>query len=126
MKHFVLLLSAATFLTACAQTSVQRMSKSTFQVASTTAPICGRSGAAKMTSKVAAIEVIKAGGDRFVISSADAGSEFSGGIMPRAQQGIIVKMVDGDDPEFADSLSARELLGDKWEKQVRKGKPSTC
>jgi len=95
-------------------------------VASTTAPICGRSGATKITSKVAAIEVIKRGGDRFIIDTAHTSSEYSGGIMPRAKQGITVEIIDKDHAAFDDALSAREVLGEKWEKQVRKGKPSTC
>ena len=46
--------------------------------------------------------------------------------MPRAKQGITVEMVDKDHAAFDDALSAREVLGEKWEKQVKKGKPSTC
>jgi len=126
MKHLTLILLAALVTSGCAQTSIQQLSKSRFQVASTTAPICGRSGATKITSKVAAIEVIKRGGDRFIIDTAHTSSEYSGGIMPRAKQGITVEMIDKDHAAFDDALSAREVLGEKWEKQVRKGKPSTC
>ena len=126
MKHALIILITGVTLAGCAQTSIQQLSKSRFQVATTTAPICGRSGATKITSKVAAIEVIKRGGDMFIIDTARTSSEYSGGLMPRAQQGITVEMVDRDHAAYKDALSAREVLGDKWEKQVKKGKPSTC
>lgn len=126
MKHTLIIIIAGATLTGCAQTSIQQLSKSRFQVATTTAPVCGRSGATKVTSKVAAIEVIKRGGDKFIIGTARTSSEYSGGLMPRAQQGITIEMVDRDHAAYDDALSAREVLGEKWEKQVRKGKPNFC
>ena len=122
--------AAATALSACASTSVQDMSKSTFQVQTSAAPVCGKSGAAKIASKVAAIEVIKRGGDRFVLASSEAGSSLSGFVgytaISRNNRGVVVKMVDYGDPEYEDALSARAVLGDNWQRDVRKGKPSTC
>jgi hypothetical protein len=84
MKRIIFTVVAIGALTACAQTSIQQLSQNTFQVSTTTAPVCGRSGATKVSSKIAAIEVIKRGGDRFVILTANSGSEYSGMIMARA------------------------------------------
>lgn len=130
MKH--LAFSAALFFTAsgCAFNSVQQMSSDTFQVAVTSAPICGRAGAARVSEKIAAIEVIKRGQDRFLISSAQSDSEFGGffaGVpLARGQQSIIVKTPGVDDPDYARALSARQILGPDWEEIVEKGRPGTC
>ena len=125
-----LLAAAALSLNACAYSSVQDMSRSTFQISTTAAPVCGKSGAAKVASKIAAIEVIKRGGDRFLLATSENSKSFGGfaaGIpMSRNTRGVVVKMLEPTDPDYDDGLSAREVLGDDWEKQVRRGKPGTC
>ena len=130
MRTFWVGAIAASALSACASTSVQDMSRSMFQVQTTAAPVCGKDGAAKVASKVAAIEVIKRGGDRFVLASSQADSSLSGFVgytaISRNNRGIVVKMVEPGDPEYDDALSARAVLGDDWEKDVRRGKPGTC
>ena len=130
MNRLAISLVAMVSIAACASTSVQEMSKSMFQVQTTAAPVCGKSGAAKVASKVAAIEVIRRGGDKFVLASSQAGTSFSGFVgytaISRNNRGIIVKMVEPGDPEFDDALSAREVLGENWKKRVKRGKPSTC
>ena len=130
MRTFWVGAIAASALSACASTSVQDMSRSMFQVQTSAAPVCGKGGAAKIASKVAAIEVIKRGGDRFVLASSQAGSSLSGFVgytaISRNNRGIVVKMVEPGDPEYDDALSARAVLGDDWEKDVSRGKPGTC
>ena len=130
MKNFFVGFAASVALSACASTSIQDMSRNTFQVSTTTAPICGKSGASKVSSKVAAIEVIRRGGDRFVIESAQSSRSLSGIVgltaVNRSNQGIVVRMVELGDEAYDDALSAREVLGEDWEKQAKRGKPSTC
>jgi len=122
MKKAVFASIASLSLSACAYSSVQDMSRSTFQVSTTTAPICGKSGAAKVASKLAAIDVIKRGGDRFLLAASDNSKSFGGfaaGIpISRNTRGIVVKMLEPTDPDYEDGLSAREVLGDNWEKQA--------
>ena len=114
----------------CAFNSVQQLSTDTFQVSVTSAPVCGRSGASQVAQQIAAIETIKRGRDRFLIVNAQSGSEFGGfaaGVaLSRGQQSIIVKTPGEEDPDFARTLSARQVLGDDWEKDVARGAPSTC
>lgn len=130
MKHFLLAAAVMSALGGCAYNSVQQLSADTFQVAVTSAPVCGRKGAANVSQKIAAIEVIKRGRDRFLIVNAQSGSEFGGFIggapLARGQQSIIVKMPAETDPDYARTLSARMTLGPDWQKTVSKGRPSTC
>jgi len=130
MKKIVIASIAAVNLSGCAYSSVQDMSRSTFQVSTTAAPICGKSGAAKVASKLAAIEVIKRGGDRFLLATSDNSKSFGGFMVgvpiSRNTRGVVVKMLEPTDPDYNDGFSAREILGDDWEKQVKRGKPATC
>lgn len=130
MKTFFLTTIASLSLTACAFSSVQDMSRSTFQVSTTAAPICGKSGAAKVASKLAAIEVIKRGGDRFLLATSENSKSFGGfalGVpISKNTRGVVVKMLEPTDADYDDGLSAREVLGDNWERQVKRGKPGTC
>lgn len=129
MRNILAACVVAGGLSGCAQTSVQQMSADTFQVAATTAPICGRSGAADVTSKMAAIQVIRMGGDRYIMQSPQTGSEWGGGLvlpMQRAQQSVVVRMVQPGDPEYARALSARQILGNNWAELSASGKPNFC
>ncbi len=125
MKSSLALAALLLTVGACASSTVQQMSRTTFQISSTTAPICGGAAAPKIASKVAAIEVIRRGGDLFVLTGADTSDQARGNFSAK-RQGVIVMMVDETHPAFDDALSARELLGADWQKQVRSGKPGTC
>lgn len=83
------------------------------------APACGQAGAAKVANRVAAIEVIKRGGDRFYFKMANSDYRI-------IEDSLIVQMVSPGDEGYADSFSAREELGPKWEEIVKKGIPATC
>ena len=124
-------MAAAGFvLAACAQTDIQPMSQDTFKVATHAAPACGPAGARNVAFKTAAIEVIRKGGDRFVIlgdqsDSALTGNVFSG-FQQNFSQGMIVRMIADNAPEARNALSARATLGDDWQQVVAKGVPTTC
>ena len=117
-------------LAACAQTSIQPMSKDTFKVATNAAPACGPAGARNVAFKTAAIEVIRKGGDRFVVAGdhADSGlqGDFFSGFQQNYSQGMVIRMVEQGSSEAANALSARETLGSNWQELVRMGAPSTC
>jgi hypothetical protein len=107
------LLSLAAFhliLTGCVSSSVQQMSRTSFQISSKTAPICGDSPAPKIASQVAAIEVLRRGGNFFILTGADTDDSPSGNFSGK-RQGVIVKMIDVTHPDYADALSARDLFG---------------
>lgn len=117
-------------LAGCAETQIQPMSKDTFKVATSAAPACGPAGARNVAFKSAAVEVIRKGGDKFVIQGDHSDSGLQGNIFAGFQQnysqGMVVKMVPEGSPEAKNALSARETLGSSWQEIVAKGAPMTC
>lgn len=115
---------------ACTQTQIQPMTKDTFKVATHAAPACGPAGARNVAFKSAAIEVIRKGGDKFVIVGDQTDSGMQGdifsGFHQNYSQGMVVKMIPEGTREAANALSARETLGADWQTLVSKGAPTTC
>ncbi len=68
------LLVACSMLAGCAHSSVMDLDANTVQVSANAAPVCGAEGAQRVTSRLAAIETIKHGFDRYVILGAQAGT----------------------------------------------------
>ncbi|GGE00768.1 hypothetical protein GCM10011345_02590 [Gemmobacter megaterium] len=117
-------------LASCAETSVQPMSKDTFKVQTHAAPACGPTGARNLAFKAAAIEVIRKGGDKFVIVNDSTGSglqgDFFSGFNQNFNQGMVVRIIPEGSREASNALSAREVLGASWQETVSKGVPNTC
>lgn len=117
-------------LTACAETSVTAMSRDTFKVQTNAAPACGPTGARNLAYKAAAIEVIRKGGDLYIIGGDRSDTGMSGdifsGMYQNFAQGIVVRMIDKNSSEADNALSARETLGVDWQEQVTEGVPQTC
>lgn len=136
MKYAVIMSAAVAALAGCASTSVRDMSQDTFKLSTVTAPICGSNAAAETAYNNAAIEVIRRGGDRFVILSDQGGQEYGGTIynpyagiatpIVRGNQGLIVRTMGPDDEGYGKALSARRVLGPDWRKIVAKGPRKTC
>ena len=63
MKSGYLLCVALLLMAACAQTTIQPMSKDSFKVATQAAPACGPNGARNVAFKSASIEVMVASED---------------------------------------------------------------
>lgn len=142
-------------LIGCARTTAIHTSADTITVQTSAAPICGATGAAKVAQRQAAIETIKAGYDRYIIIGAEAANnvtitqtpgtfQTSGNVtgfgtynqqttyVPGPMiahgthdQAFGVKMFKDGDPNGAQALSAREMLGPQWAKWVKDG-ASTC
>ena len=119
-----------TFLTACAETSVTAMSRDTFKVQTNAAPACGPTGARNLAYKAAAIEVIRKGGDLYIIGGDRSDTGMTGdifsGMYQNYAQGIVVRMINKNSNEANNALSARETLGVDWQEQVTEGVPNTC
>jgi len=134
MKIVIIALISLTFLlTACAETTVQSLSQNSFKVS--TVAECGRTGTRNITFQAAAIEVIRRGGDIFIITGDQSGSEFSGmtyspytGFMAYSNnlQDIVVLMLTPADAQYRNGLSARQELGSNWQEIVAAGAPNTC
>lgn len=116
---------ASTFLilTACAETTVQTMAKDTFKIQTHAAPACGSAGTRNIAFEAAALEVIRRGGDRFIIIGDDTDYDGWSGIHG---QGIVVRMIGRNSPDAHRALSARDILGPDWREKVSKGIPNTC
>lgn len=121
-------------LTACAETSVQPLTQTSFKISTATSD-CGRQGARDIAFKAAAVEVIKRGGDRFIIVGDQSGSELAGGFFTgyggfqtynNNLQDIVVQMIQKGDATYGNALSARQTLGADWSEIVAKGIPQTC
>ncbi len=69
-------------LAACAGSEVTRTSANTMLIDAGAAPACGRQGAARVASKSAAVETIRAGYDRYIITGAAAQNNVSATQMP--------------------------------------------
>ena len=67
MKHFLLMLPIAFAISACASSEVIPVSKNQIIISTSAAPACGTAGAAKVAAKMAAIETIRRGFERYII-----------------------------------------------------------
>lgn len=118
-----LVIISAMAITGCTQTNIQQMSRNTFKVATQAAPACGPEGARNVAFKAAAIEVIRRGGDKFIIQGDREKSNWWTG---DHNQDMVVRMIPNDSSEASNALSAREQLGPDWQSIVAKGVPTTC
>ena len=123
MDFRVITLAAAVFLSGCATTSIQPLSRDSFKVDTSAESMCGPAGARNLAFQTAAIEVIRKGGDRFVIASDS--TDFDGWT-GTSRQGMVVRMIPTGSPEAANALSARETLGPDWARATRTGAPMSC
>ena len=125
MQIRTIFLVAALALGGCADSSIESLGPDAFRIGTRAAPACGPDGAQRMALRSAAIEVIRRGGDRFVVAESVAGTEqVIGQSMKITTQDMAVRMVGPDQP--GDSLSARTLLGPDWQTDVAEGVPQSC
>ena len=122
-------------LAACATTDIQPLTATSFLVSTEAAPACGRTGARRVANQVAAIEVIKRGGDKFIFVDQDTDSRVTGttyngwgnwSTYNSNEQSLVVQLVRKGDKGYRDALSAKQLLGANWQEVVAKGIPQTC
>lgn len=71
MRKFFAVLACIT-LSACAQTQAIRMSDDVMLVHTSAAPACGVQGSMRVAQKMAAVETLRAGYDRYIILGANA------------------------------------------------------
>ena len=131
-------LALSTFLAGCAFTDVQPLTATSFRVSTEGAPVCAASATRNVAFQAGAIEVIKRGGDRFIVAGNQSG-ESSGGViinptvgggivtpMTRTNEDVIIQMLSPGDPGYDNGLSARQVLGADWQAIVADGTPNTC
>lgn len=67
----IVIVICASFLTACASTTTTRLAQNVVRIDASVAPACGRSGALKMVNQMAAVETLRLGYDKYLISGMD-------------------------------------------------------
>ncbi|KQZ20793.1 hypothetical protein ASD50_21640 [Mesorhizobium sp. Root552] len=145
----------AALLGGCTSTQTMRASADTIILQTSAAPACGQQGAARVAEQMAALETLKAGYDRYIILGADGQNNVSASLMPGTfhttgtvrggwvntstvytpgpviysgshDQGLVVKMIHDNDPNAAFAISARNILGPKWQEKLKAGAINTC
>lgn len=141
---------AAAVLAGCASAQATRTSQNTLQIDAGAAPECGAQGAARVAAKSAAIETLRAGYDRYVITGGQSQNNVSTTRMPGrfqttgSMQGgvyrsttnyvpgatvvsgshdrsLSVVMFREGEPGAEEAVDAREALGADWAEQVKSG-----
>jgi hypothetical protein len=120
------------------------LSANTVQISANASMVCGQAGAQNVALRRAAIETIKRGYDKFVVTNAASGYSVRGYTPITADrigssvyvrggdpitvhsQGLVVRMFRGDDPAAADALDARATLGPKWQEAIGEGSVTSC
>lgn len=141
-------------LGACAGSEAIRTSANSMVIQTSAAPICGGQGAIRVAQQMAAIETIRAGYDRYIITGGQTQNNVITTQLPGTantvitgsngyyhgtttynpgptivsgshDQGLAVVMFKEGDPGAEQALSARDALGPKWQERVKDG-VKTC
>ena len=123
MKALWLVCLAA--LSGCAQVNTMQLAKDRVQITASAAPICGIVGPQNLAAQQAAIETLRRGYDSYIIEGADHQWEPHGGHIAHSQD-VVVKMFHQNEPGSAEAISAREVLGPKWQQIINQDNPTTC
>ncbi len=128
MRKFIIAAAAGAFLAGCASSEVVRTSANTILIDAGAAPACGPGGASRVAAKTAAIETIKNGFERYVISGAAAqnnvtviATRSSTIVSGSHDRQLAVVMFRRGDPGFDNALDARQELGPNWQEIVKNG-----
>jgi len=130
--------------------ATSRLSQNAIRIDASAAPACGKAGAVKLVNKMAAVETIRLGYDRYII--ADSSFQDNVGVVGYNTQtvgtygyggfnantyatpiiggsrdaAVIVYMFKSNDPQGRQAIDARQSLGADWQAIVEKGAPKTC
>ncbi|WP_170481216.1 hypothetical protein [Ruegeria arenilitoris] len=147
-------LSLLTLLGACASSTTTQLAQNVVRIDVSAAPACGSSGAKKLVARMAAVETIRLGYDKYYIAAMDAqnnvrvvGANYNttGTINTYGNTGsysgyttatpiyggsrdaaLVAVMFKANDPEAANAIDARATLGPNWQEVVAQGAPNTC
>lgn len=72
MRYSVFALATISMLGACVSTSSTQVSRNQFLISTSAAPVCGSTGAQKIAAKMAAVEVLRNGFERYRIVGAQS------------------------------------------------------
>ncbi|WP_156332803.1 MULTISPECIES: hypothetical protein [unclassified Chelatococcus] len=140
---------AALLLSACAGAQATRTSANTAIIDASAAPACGTMGAARVAARSAAVETIRAGYERYIITGGSSqnnvrtavigmqantfgrisGNTYSGTTTYTPQtvtygshdRMLTVIMFNKGDPGYEQALDAKQTLGPDWSDLVKSG-----
>lgn len=150
MKLAIVSAGLAVILASCASATATRTSSNTITIDAGAAPVCGRQGAGTVASRSAAIETIRAGFSRYIITggqyennvrvsrmpgSYDTSGTFYGYrvsatttytpgptiIAGRHDRMLNVVMFRPGDAGYSNAIDARAALGPDWREAVKRG-----
>lgn len=134
----------------CVETTTSQLSQNTIRIDASAAPACGRAGAIKLVNKMAAVETLRLGFDKYLIADSasqdnvrvvgyntqtygtygyggfNASTYASPVVGGSRDAAVIVVMFRGGDPQGRQALDARQQLGAGWQETVAEGPPKTC
>lgn len=143
IKNLPIILSILA-LSACASSETTRLANNMVRIDVSAAPACGSSGALRLVEKMAAVETIRLGFDKYIIAGTDSqnnvrvvGANYqpnyaTGGIQATPIIGgsrdaaVTVVMFKSSDPNGVNAIDARQVLGANWQQVVSEGAPNTC
>jgi hypothetical protein len=150
MRFAFVAIAGALVLGGCARSEAVRTSANTMIIQTGAAPVCGGMGALRVAQQLAAVETIRAGYDRYIITGGQAQNNVVVSQMPGSynttatygggfyqgrttyqpgptivagshDQGLAVVMYHESDAGAQQAVSAREILGPEWSEKVKNG-----
>lgn len=134
MRHFIIALPL--ILAACTSTSTTRLNQNELLITTSADSDCMTAGAMAVASKMAAVETIRHGFERYTILGSSRNSDPNMIYIPSDDESIFagdfldfgsydaslrVRMFNPGDPGYRQGLDAREQLGPEWPKLVENG-----
>jgi hypothetical protein len=142
MKRGLILIAMSAGLAGCVQSTATRTSANSVMIDTGAAPICGSGGAARVSAKMAAVETLRNGYERYMITGAQSANnvqstqmggtfQASAGVVtytpgPTIISGshdrtLMVHMFRAGEPGYANGIDAKQQLGPEWATLVREG-----
>ena len=121
--HFIILFA----LTACSQSNITDLSENSFLVETSAGSVCGIEKVKTSILALAAVAVIKKGGDQFAVISRRIVPQvrYSGTLILRTIEAKLIVTMSAENSS-AETHSARAVLGADWQQTVSSGLPQTC
>lgn len=82
MNFRFVVIAASLIVAGCAETTVTPISRNQIMISTSAAPACGTSGAMKVASKMAAVETLRRGYERFILAGAGSQNNVTAVSMP--------------------------------------------
>ena len=132
---FTACLALAFGFAGCTSTTTTQMAQNVVRIDVSAAPVCGAASAQRLIGRMAAVETLRQGYDRYRITFDDryestvfafAAPADTFAAPDTRNAALVAVMYRDGDPAGRDALDAREALGRDWQTVVARGSPNTC